>query len=430
MYPYSPGLEKRFQRMSRFDEPFSLSKKKGAQLWLPRMVCPPGPVDRRVLGESIGFANHFVPRSPEQARIVAESLALLQAGESHIVQSPTGSGKTVIGATLISAIGRKALVVVTKDDIKAQWSKALQMVLGIKPEDIGLIQGKTVSVVGKKVVIAMVHSLCKDGRYPDWVYQEFGLTVFDECHRMGADSFGKAAWLLPGKLRLGLSAQPSRKDGKDIVFRSHIGPVRVVSEAFPLIPKVMLVNGVGVPKMKVQAGRTAHVDRMLSRSAPRNRVLANFIYKCFEKGRNTVFFSSRVDHLQTIHDRLVMAGVPSKSIGFYIGGLSETEREKAKARPVVLATYQMCSEATDAPWWDTAVLGTPRSDVLQIVGRVLREYEGKCSVGQEAGGLRCPVVLDVIDSGLKLFHSYATSRQRFYQRLEAKVVRISTEELQ
>jgi len=268
VFPYSDELRNSYTFQSKYGDPIKLYKVQGNNILLPRGLTIEGGHDRRVSGSDINVTDHFKARSPEQDRVVDEVTALLKSGVSHICECPTGFGKTIVGAAAIARIGKKALVIVTKDDIKSQWVAAFQTVMKLKKSDIGLIQGDKMDVAGKPIVIAMVHSVCKDGRYPSWIYKEFGLVVIDEVHRMGAETFGEAIWMFPAKLRLGLSASPNRKDGKDILFKSHIGPVRVRSDAYPLIPKVMtFTHQSKMPKMAVQAGRTAHIDRILSRDS-------------------------------------------------------------------------------------------------------------------------------------------------------------------
>ena len=54
--------------------------------------------------------------------------------------------------------------------------------LGLPDHEIGEIRGDKCEVKGTKFVVAMIHSLSKEGRYPDWIAKEFGLVIFDECH--------------------------------------------------------------------------------------------------------------------------------------------------------------------------------------------------------------------------------------------------------
>ena len=61
--------------------------------------------------------------------------------------------------------------------------------------------------------------------YPQEVFDQFGLAVFDECHHLGAEVFFKSMRKVSSKYMLGLSATPKRKDGLQWVFESFIGPI-------------------------------------------------------------------------------------------------------------------------------------------------------------------------------------------------------------
>lgn len=447
VFPYSEALKNKFSAMSRFGDPIVLYRELGMQssqpmLQLPRGCCPIGPNDNRDVGIKVDFESTFKPRNKEQARVVKEATALLLKEESFLIEAPTGTGKTVMAMQLIANVGRKTLVIVTKEDVKNQWVKACRQFLGLTAKDIGIIQGDKCDVNAKKVVITMIQSVCKRGRYPSWVYRGYGLLLVDETHRLGADKFGEAAWLFPAKLRLGLSATPLRKDGKDIVFRSHIGPVKVKSEVMPLIPKVIIQQSpwqipmtmqwdkkTGQSKLKPMPhtpGRTAHITKMLAGHIGRNILIEQFVWKAYQKGRNIVVFSDTKAFLEKMYLMFSKVGVPRKEMGFYIGGLKEAEQDAAKVKRVVLTTYAMCSEATDAPWWDTAVLATPRADAVQIVGRVIREYEGKRSatdkITEENKKDKVPVVFDIRDDSSNVFRGYGIKREKWYHKIGAPVI--------
>lgn len=431
VYPSNPKYEKLFTLQTRYEEEYQLFKKVGDHsILIPRQLCPLGKEDKRVSGLPIEFASHFKPRNDEQARVVKEAAHLLHQGESFIVQAPTGFGKTIVSAEIIGRVGVKTLIIVPKNDITAQWRDALKLVLGLKDDEIGYIQGDNCNVKGKKVVIAMIHSVCKPGRYPAWVYKDFGFIVIDETHVMGAETFSEAMWMFPAKLRMGVSATPYRKDGKDVVFFAHIGQVKVAAHSMTLKPKVIVQRtnfklplvkrkmedgSYKVVKLPIQAGRTQTVNKLLAKDPARNELIVAFIIKAYEKGRNTIFFSDlKEDHLDRIYAMLQKYKVPSRDIAYYVGGLKEKERELAKTKPILLATYQMCSMATDIPWLDTAVLGTPRSDVVQIVGRILREYPDK----------KEPVVYDLVDADASVFAAYAEKRLEWFRGIGSKIVRV------
>jgi superfamily II DNA or RNA helicase len=151
----------------------------------------------------------------------------------------------------------------------------------------------------------------------------------------------------------------------------------------------------------------------------RNAQIVSFLCSAHRKERTTIVFSSIIDHLREIERLLLEQGIPQTDIGYYVGAQNyegnatqkAVQREKSKKCAIILATYSMASEATDIPWLDCAVLGTPRADVVQIVGRIRREYEGK----------KFPVVFDLVDSASPVFKAYASKRMSWYRSLGVEV---------
>jgi superfamily II DNA or RNA helicase len=56
---------------------------------------------------------------------------------------------------------------------------------------------------------------------------------------------------------------------------------------------------------------------------------------------------------------------------------------------VLIATYAMCKEGFDVPTLNTLLMATPRPDVDQIVGRILRVEKSARTVH--------PLILDIVD---------------------------------
>lgn len=434
VYPYSEKLAERYTLESRFEDEFPLFIQQGSELWLPRRLAPSLGEDLRDPGLPYSFTHAFKPRNAEQARVVPDSVALLKMDVSHILQAPTGFGKTVVGVVVAAEIQRRFLVITTKQDLIDHWFQAGINILGLKPHQISLWRGDDAPDGNAPMVVGLVQSILKGpDRYGVGAYQGFGLVICDEVHRMGADQFTQAMWWLPARLRLGLSATPYRKDGKEIVFQSHIGEVQVIATQETLIPNVIIKHTKWkVPRvfdkklgklkqMPHKAGRTMHLMGSMATDIIRNVEIAKFVRVAYEKGRTTVVFADTMDHLKALRDSIIKSGVPLKDTGWYVGlsadvyeGNEKTrtkQREKAKIARVVFATYKMCSEGTDAPWWDTCVLGSPRGDVVQIVGRIRREYPDK----------KVPLVFDPVDADSAVFAGYARNRLNWYKSLGCKV---------
>jgi superfamily II DNA or RNA helicase len=377
-------------------------------------------------GFDVEFTSCFVPRDSKQEFVVKESVQLLAKGESFIIEAGTGFGKTYMAMDIIAQVGKKTLVVVTKEDIRDQWVAAAKAVLGLNDSEIGFIQGDVCGVAGKKLVISLIQSLYKEGRYSPNVFKEFGLVIFDEVHRCSADKFSQSCYRVPAKLRLGLSATPLRKDGREEVIFSHIGKVKVKVTGTPLTPKVIVrrspwkipmtrirkEGGYYIGPVPHSAGKCGHIINMLVKHEGRNLLIVRFVEAAYKKGRTIIVQSDRKEHLENLMLLCQSCGIHQSMMSMYIGGMTSLQREVAKKAKIIFATYGMTAEATDIPWLDTLVMATPKSDVKQIVGRILRLHEGK----------QQPIVFDMVDDSSAVFAGYWNRRREFYDGIKAEVV--------
>jgi superfamily II DNA or RNA helicase len=329
-------------------------------------------------------------------------------------------------------MGQPTLIIVTKEDLIKGWRNTLINLVGINPSDIGHIQADKCSWKGKKFVIAMVHSLVIEDKYEPDMFQYFGMVIFDEVHRMGADTFSIAAGLFPAQYRLGLSATPLRKDGKDPLIKGHIGKTMVRGKVVPMSPKILVKktgwkcpkthynvqtpNGwehkYGVPPML--PGRLMGVYKLMAADLGRNNLITEFVASAYKAGRRIVLMADLLDdHLKPMFHLLAKAGIPGEDMGYYTSGIAEAQLEANANKRVVLATYKMCGEGTNYPDWDTLVMMTPHADVKQFIGRVMRKVEGK----------KTPVVLDLVDAD-SLFANYFLSREKQFYEVGAEIVRM------
>jgi superfamily II DNA or RNA helicase len=425
VFDYSEELAAKYTLTDKFKEEYLNYRVIGQNTDSPRIMLPRtkyclGAEDRRLDGESIDVSFKGTPRNSEQERVLDEVTEWFQQGKTGIiVNASTGFGKTFIGCSAIDDLQVTTLILITKSDLEDQWRASLMDFLELSSNEIGLIKGDVCDVQGKPVVIAYVQSLMKHKRYSSWVYKYFGFVIVDEVHFMAADKFVNCMWQLPAKFRLGLSATLDRADRRQHVFFDHIGRTIVRAELLPMRFNVVVVRvKVKVPKsVKFKAGRTMALNNFLGLHENRQAVITGKVVKAYEKNWNIVCFADTLEHLNYAHDCLVNAGVRMSDIGLYVGlkgnakQIDKDNMKKQAHRRVVLATYKMTSYGTDFPHWDCAVLMTPRSDVRQIVGRVLREKEGK----------RTPVVFDIVDS-IALLVGYYKNRLKWYKRKALKII--------
>jgi superfamily II DNA or RNA helicase len=96
-------------------------------------------------------------------------------------------------------------------------------------------------------------------------------------------------------------------------------------------------------------------------------------------------------------------------IGYYVGGMKEEELKKSEEKKLIVATYSMASEGLDIKTLTTLILATPKTDIVQSVGRILRQKHEQ------------PLVVDIIDSH-EIFKRQYKQRQKFYNQQNYKIV--------
>jgi len=72
---------------------------------------------------------------------------------------------------------------------------------------------------------------------------------------------------------------------------------------------------------------------------------------------------------------------------------------------IIIGTFSQAHEGLDIPTLDTVILATPKSDIKQSIGRILRETTGKKNV---------PHIYDMCDEWSLLFAMYQ-KRRRVYK---------------
>jgi superfamily II DNA or RNA helicase len=85
--------------------------------------------------------------------------------------------------------------------------------------------------------------------------------------------------------------------------------------------------------------------------------------------------------------------------------MKEADLAKSAEAPAVIATFQLAHEGLDIPALDTVILATPKSDIKQSIGRIMRETAGKAND---------PLIYDVADHWSVFFAMYR-KRMKVYR---------------
>jgi len=97
------------------------------------------------------------------------------------------------------------------------------------------------------------------------------------------------------------------------------------------------------------------------------------------------------------------------TMGYYIGGMKQKDLKISETKQIILATFSMAAEALDIKSLTSLILTTPKTDVEQAVGRILRVKHSS------------PLVIDIIDQH-DIFKKQFYKRQAFYQKNNYKIL--------
>jgi superfamily II DNA or RNA helicase len=299
---------------------------------------------------------------------------------------PPGTGKSQIILAFAAVCETNTLVLVHTEDILQQWIEYAAQAL---PEtEIGVIRAKTEKV--RQVTIATVQTFKRKlEKEPSRWTGRFGAVILDEAHHASAPTFEKILNRMKSKYRFGVTASPTRADGKHPYMRSVIGPV---------IHRMKFKSAVKVSVKPIKTGfyygyrgrwDWGNLVRALISDERRNNAIARAAEKEIKKGNSTLILSRRINHLQNI-----AALMPSfESEGAILAGEWEDENGERHKMPketrkeilagfrsgkikCVLAT-QLADEALDVPILSRVFLihpGKHEGRIIQQVGRALREH--------------------------------------------------------
>jgi len=342
---------------------------------------------------------------------------LLHYGSGILVAAP-GKGKTVMGLAAMAGTGRRSLVIVPTTVLLDQWiSRALEHT-SLGRHEIGIVQGDACEW-NRHLVVGMIHSLSQR-TYPDELYRQIGVCVFDECHRMSAPHFSTVAPKFPAGIRWGLSATPQRPDGLHRIFEYHCGPVLYEMLELDVKPTVFqMYTRVSLPTFAYTNAWNGQPNfskafTSLSKEKGRNEMLAGEMAKCHKAGRKVLVLSKRVQHLETLFGLAVARGIPQEVMGIITGNVQGRDRQNVLAhRRVILAIESIAGLGLDQPDLDTLIFALPSQSVEQTIGRIEREHPKK----------KPPLVVDPVDD-VPLFARLARSRSKKYRERGYEVVTV------
>lgn len=314
---------------------------------------------------------------------------------------PCGAGKTVVAAELMRRCverNNRALFLAPRRELVDQTAEKLDSV-GVEygvvmageehrhdprlPLQVGSVDTLLARMVRRKRLTLQT---------PDLVF-------WDECHLGVSETRKRLMNLWPDAVRIGLTATPSRKDGKalgtlwdDICEPTTYG--RMTEEGYLSPCRYFSVAEPDLKGVRVTAGD--YNNRQLEERMNQTALVGDIVQHWLEHARNrrTAVFATSIAHSISLCEEFQRAGVAAEHCD------AKTDRDTRRAifgrfrsgKTEVLCNVYLASYGFDLPALSCVVLARPtRSMVLylQTLGRALRIAPGKddCLILDHSGAV-------------------------------------------
>jgi superfamily II DNA or RNA helicase len=317
----------------------------------------------------------------------------------------TGWGKTFAAIYISHLLGVKTLIIVNKESLLEQWKEQIIKFTGITP---GIIQGTTLDTT-ENICIGMIQSISMK-EYPPDTFNEFSFTVYDETHHYCSKVFSNVFYKIGSKYNLGLTATLKRADKLEHTLEWFIGKPAVNVQLLIIEPEIHIYKYYDYTENTIKYLPNGKVNSpssitSITENKTRDDYILDLIKECFSSNRKTLVLTDRKAHCDRLKESL--KGYP---VGIYYGGMKRDELKKSNECKIIIGTFQMASEGYDNPKLDTLVLASPKGNVEQAVGRILRQKNENPAL-----------VIDINDC-ISIFNNWNKKRQSLYKSKNFKTV--------
>ena len=404
------------------EQPFKIFLENESKLYLPKAygIEKFGNADQNVLPEGKNIDIKFSLNLKEEQKIPAEhTIKAYKEKGGGILSLPCGFGKTILALYFISMLKKKTIVIVHKEFLMNQWIERINFAL--PTAKVGIVQGDKCEIEGSDIIIGMLQTLSMK-EFPADTFDDIGHVIIDECHRIPSRVFSKALMKINSNYMLGLSATPNRKDGLTKVLKYYIGDIiysvksneknivkvdRYLLDSHDKNYNDEVVNFRGQVQMPTMINNIANYYK-------RTKLIMDKVIAEVNKYENRQFLilSDRKQHLEDMYKMAKASGIDS--VGYYVGGMKKEKLKENEQCKILLGTYPMANEGLDIPTLNALVLSTPKSDIIQSIGRICRMKHENIQ----------PLIIDVVDL-FSIFENQSRKRFTVYKKKKYQISDIS-----
>jgi len=319
-----------------------------------------------------------------------EAKAAIERG-GGVLSLPCGYGKSVVGLAIAAEIGLRTMIMVHKEFLADQWTEVINRFC--PGSTIGRVQGDRMELEND-FVICLVQTMCVR-EHPVRSFESIGLLMVDEAHHICAKVFSQTMFKMCPRYTIGLSATPERKDGLTRVLHWFLGPMFFAVQRKADDVQIQELHFTGpFPNVPLKPNVPEMITD-LCQIPERNKLITDEIDKLLTTNRNILVLTDRRAHCSWLMEHY------GDIAGLYIGGLAREALEEASKKRLIIGTFALAQEGLDIPKLDTVIFATPKADIVQASGRILRSRGNS------------PLIIDLVDHWC-MFNAMFYKRRKQY----------------
>ena len=319
---------------------------------------------------------------PYQEDLIDKTRQALLRNKRVLMQAPTGAGKTAITVYMMSRAaeaGKTSVMAVHQNELLTQTSKALW---AGKLEHGMIASGRTRSYMAAQVASVQTWVRRMDQ------YSEPDLIIIDECHRSAASTYQKILEEYPNAMVIGLTATPSRTDGKglDGTYQELVqGPtIRQLIDAGYLCDYEIFAPPSPLDLSDVKTKMGDFDKKQLEHEVDKPTITGDAVatYKKHANGKRAAVMCVSIRHAEHVMESYNAAGIPAEMLE---GKMTNKEREAVINRlrsgeTLVVTAVNLLIEGLDVPSLEVIQWLRPTQSLIVFMqgnGRGFRVSDGK-----------------------------------------------------
>lgn len=335
---------------------------------------------------------------PYQLEAVDKTFAAWQQARAVLGVAATGTGKTIIVASILARHPGRTMVLAHREELIFQAADKIKRVTGLEPDiEMAELRAGEACLHGKaQVVISTVQTQTagrNGGRMTRFDPQEFDLLVCDEAHHAVSDTWRRVIdhyRTNPGLRVLGVTATPDRADEEalgqvfeDVAFEYDIRFGINDGWLVPIVQRAVHVEGLDLSNVRTTAGdlNGADLARVMEYEQTLHEIAAPTI-DLTRDGRKTLIFAASLAHAERLCE--ILNRHQAGCARWVHGGTPKVDRRQlfadyAQRRFQYLVNVGVATEGFDDPGIEVVVMARPtksRALYAQMIGRGTRPRPG------------------------------------------------------